>query len=115
MIDADLAEGDVGVWVPLLLGTPDGLGPRERSLHIRADMSPRPSEESMITLSELENAAYHGLPWLPLIGGLAAASLRLAAGATATACAAAVGLSEKSWTRYEHGSTRRFASHALDL
>lgn len=66
-----------------------------------------------ITLTELEWAADHGLTMSLPDGGEVEAA-REEVGVTPVACAAAVGISELTWRRYERGVTRRFMSDAID-
>lgn len=67
----------------------------------------------MTTLADLEQAANDG-GGMPLPEGPQAAVIRTDASVSATAVAAAVGVSERAWRRYERRITRRFATADLD-
>ena len=67
----------------------------------------------MVKLIELEGAADGGGAE-PLPNGSVARDIREACGVTTTEVAAAVGIHEKSWSRYERGVSTRFLSQAVD-
>lgn len=71
-------------------------------------------ESTMLTLATLEAAADHGPP-MPLPTGAQAREIREAAGVTATAVAAAVGIGERTVNRFEREVARRFGSPAVDI
>lgn len=65
-------------------------------------------------LSDITNAAGTAVT-ASLPPGPATAELRARAGLTATECAAAVGVSERTWLRYEQGVTGSFRRHESHL
>jgi len=69
-----------------------------------------------ITLAELEQAASSpdGAGSLPIGGDALIEELRVDAGVSPTAMAAAIGVSERTWYRYEKGIGERFATRATD-
>jgi DNA-binding transcriptional regulator YiaG len=71
------------------------------------------NDQVAITVTDLAHAAEHALA-RPLCTGQAAEAIRIAAGVSPTVCAAAVGVSEKTWTRFEKGIANRFGSALVD-
>lgn len=70
----------------------------------------------MLTLAELERAAESGpTSALPRSGDDIIEAIRVDAGVSPTAIAAAVGCSERTWHRFEKSAGHRFATRALDL
>jgi transcriptional regulator with XRE-family HTH domain len=63
----------------------------------------------MTPLAQLEHFAEHG-DGTHLPNGKTAHVLRVDAGLTPTECAAVVGVSERTWTRFERGITNGFMS-----
>ena len=64
-----------------------------------------------MNLSDITQAAGTEVAASPLPPGLTTADLRGRAGLTATECAAAIGVSERTWLRYEQGKTQSFRRH----